>query len=104
MAGAITGITSGIGGTGNIRPAEPIQPAGSSEGADFRSVLSGAIDRVEKLQTNAGQAVDRYLSGDNEDVHTAAMAVQRAEISLDMFLQTRNKVVSAYQEIMRMQM
>ena len=98
MSGAITGI-------GGIKPVEIIQPAGSSSAAgDFRSILAGAVDRVEKLQANAAQSIDRYLSGDNEELHTAAVAAQRAELSLDLFLQTRNKVVSAYQEIMRMQM
>jgi len=98
MAGSITGI-------GGIQPAEVIQPAGSGSGSgDFRSVLAGAIDRVEKLQSNAAQSVDRYMSGENEELHTAAVATQRAELALDLFLQTRNKVVSAYQEIMRMQM
>jgi flagellar hook-basal body complex protein FliE len=104
MAGAITGI-------GNIQPPDIIRPgdgsAGSVAGAaggDFRSVLAGAIDRVEKVQANASQAVDRYLSGEGEELHSAAMAAQRAELSLDLFLQVRNKVVSAYQEVMRMQL
>ena len=98
MAGAITGI-------GGVQAAEVIRPAGSGSGSgDFRSVLAGAIDRVEKLQSNAAQSVDRYMSGENEELHTAAVATQRAELALDLFLQTRNKVVSAYQEIMRMQM
>ena len=103
MAGALTGILGGV--AGSIQPPAAIQPAGSgSAGGDFRSILAGAVDRVEKLQSSATQSVDRYLSGDNEELHTAAMAAQRAELSLDLFLQTRNKVISAYQEIMRMQM
>ncbi len=102
MAGALTAIGGGIGG---MQPTATIQPAGSdAAGGEFRSILAGAIERVETLQSSATQAVDRYLAGDNEELHTAAMAAQRAELSLDLFLQTRNKVVSAYQEIMRMQM
>jgi flagellar hook-basal body complex protein FliE len=85
-----------------IRPADG--SAAGAAGGDFRSVLAGAIDRVEKVQANASQAVDRYLSGDGEELHSAAVAVQRAELSLDLFLQVRNKVVSAYQEVMRMQL
>jgi flagellar hook-basal body complex protein FliE len=80
-----------------------IEPAGSSTG-EFKSLLAGAIDRVEKSQNQAAQSVDRYLSGESEDLHTTALATQRAELALDMFVQTRNKVVAAYQEIMRMQM
>ena|SRR5215467_7525134 len=98
MAGAITGI-------GGIQPPQMIRPEGSASATgEFKSVLAGAIDRVEKLQSNASQAVDRFLTGDNEELHSAAIATQRAELALDMFVQTRNKVVSAYQEIMRMQM
>lgn len=98
MAGAITGI-GGIQAPAIIRPAAP----GASNG-DFRLMLAGAIQRVENYQTDASQSVDRYLSGEGEDLHTAALATQRAELTLDLFLQTRNKVISAYQEIMRMQM
>ena len=46
----------------------------------------------------------RFLSGEGEDLHTTILATQQAELSFDLFLQMRNKVVSAYQEIMRMQM
>jgi flagellar hook-basal body complex protein FliE len=48
--------------------------------------------------------VERFLSGDGEDIHTTVLATQRAELSFEMFQQVRNKVVSAYQEIMKMQM
>ena len=60
MAGALTGI-------GGIQPPEMIRPAaaGSSTG-EFRSLLAGAIQRVEKFQTDASQSVDRYLSGEGE--------------------------------------
>ena len=99
MAGAITGI-------GGIQPAEMIRVAGTAAAptGEFQSLLAGAIQRVEKFQTDASQSVDQYLSGEGGELHTAAVAMQRAELSLDLFLQTRNKVVSAYQEIMRMQM
>jgi flagellar hook-basal body complex protein FliE len=71
---------------------------------EFRSMLTSAIQRVEKFQTEAARSVDRYLTGESEDLHTTALATQRAELALDMFVQARNKVVAAYQEIMRMQM
>ena len=52
----------------------------------------------------AAQSVERFLSGEGEELHTTALGAQRAELAFEMFLQTRNKVVQAYQEIMRMQM
>ena len=82
-----------------------IRPAGQapSNGA-FQDVLSGAIQKVESFGQNASASVERFLSGGSEELHTTILATQQAEISFDLFLQARNKVVSAYQEIMRMQM
>jgi flagellar hook-basal body complex protein FliE len=44
------------------------------------------------------------LTGQNEELHSAILAVQQASIAFDLGVQVRNKVVDAYQEIMRMQM
>jgi flagellar hook-basal body complex protein FliE len=82
----------------------PLQPVGGAGGGDFGQVLKSAISSVEGAGQEARASVDRFLTGDGEDLHTAALATTRAEIAFDMFLQTRNKVVSAYQEIMRMQL
>jgi flagellar hook-basal body complex protein FliE len=84
---------------------EAIRPAGASSAPGaFQEVLSGAIQRVESFGQNASASVERFLSGENEELHTTILATQQAELSMDLFLQARNKVVSAYQEIMRMQM
>ncbi|HWC96544.1 MAG TPA: flagellar hook-basal body complex protein FliE [Candidatus Sulfopaludibacter sp.] len=96
---------------GPILPISPaalpsaIRPAGtaSSPGA-FQDVFSSAVQQVESLRTNASASVERFLSGEGEELHTAVMATNRAELSFDLFLQTRNKVVGAYQEIMKMQL
>jgi len=100
----------------NISPIQPssIQPipppieiggaAPSSGSGDFSSVLQGAINQVEGASNNANQSVQNFLSGDGDDLHTTVLAVQRASLEFDMLMQVRNKVVSAYQEVMRMQM
>lgn len=79
------------------------QPSGSG-GGEFRDLLANSIASVEAQQTQAKAAVENFLSGDSEDLHTVALAGQRAELSLQLFMQVRNKVVNAYQEVMRMQM
>jgi flagellar hook-basal body complex protein FliE len=76
----------------------------SSGGGDFRDILASSIATVEHTQAEAGTAVEKFLTGESQDLHTAAIAGQRAEVTLQMFMQVRNKVVSAYQEVMRMQM
>jgi len=90
-----------------IRLPEAVQPIRQSgpSGA-FQSMLDAAIQHVEgnSSQANAGESVEKFLSGESEELHSTALAVQRAELEFDLFLQVRNKVVQAYQEIMRMQM
>lgn len=76
----------------------------AASGSGFGDVFSQAVQAVEGLRQDASASVERFLSGDGEDLHSAILATTRAELGFDLFLQTRNKVVSAYQEIMRMQM
>ena len=81
-----------------------IRPAGESSGSGgFKDVFASAINQVESMGQEASASVQRFLSGEGEELHTTVLATQRAELAFEMFLQARNKVVSAYQEIMRMQ-
>ena len=83
---------------------EPLKVTGGVGGNDFGRVLSSAIRSVEGAGHEAQASVDRFLTGEGEDLHNTVLAATRAEIAFEMFLQARNKVVSAYQEIMRMQL
>lgn len=82
-----------------IRAPEPVRDAGSAE---FGGLLRESVARVEGLRSSAGQAIERMLAGEGE-LHQVALAAQEAELAFELFLQVRNKVVQAYQEIMRMQ-
>jgi len=88
---------------------EPVRlPAGErggpvAAGGAFHTLFAEAVARVENYRREADTAVDRFLRGEDEEVHKVAMAAQQAELSLELFLQVKNKVVQAYQEIMRMQ-
>lgn len=72
-------------------------------GGEFKSLLNSAIQHVSTTQNNANAAVQSFLSGETDELHSTILATQRADLEFDMFMQVRNKVVSAYQEIMRMQ-
>ncbi len=76
----------------------------ASGSGEFHNLLSESISNVEQQQSNAQVAVNSFLTGESGELHTAAIATQKAELSLQLFMQVRNKVVSAYQEVMRMQM
>jgi flagellar hook-basal body complex protein FliE len=69
----------------------------------FTHALASAVQQVNDLQSTAEQKVTGLLSGDGQDIHSAALSVERASLAFDLMLQVRNKVVSAYQEISRLQ-
>lgn len=87
--------------------AEPAKLSGSKAEAaqvKFGSIFETAVQRLEKMRGDADQAVQNLLTGEGGELHTVALAAQRAEIAFDLGLQIRNKIVSAYQEVMRMQL
>ncbi len=75
----------------------------SAQSGAFQALLSQSIGTVEQTRTGAEQSVERFLSGEGEELHHVAMQTQKAELSFELFMQVRNKVVQAYQDIMRMQ-
>jgi flagellar hook-basal body complex protein FliE len=87
-----------------VPQAAPIGASNATGGTGaFQSLLEGMIGNVEQSQTQATQAAQNFLSGGDEELHSVALAAQRADLQFNLFLQVRNKAVSAYQEIMRMQ-
>jgi flagellar hook-basal body complex protein FliE len=91
-----------IGSLSGLEPLRSLTQA--SAPGEFQKVLAGTIEKLESVQNDAAGAVQKFLTGENEELHTTVLAAQKAEIAFDLGLQVRNKVVSAYQEIMRMQM
>lgn len=79
-------------------------PSGSgTSGGDFAAILKSSLGSVEGLSKAAHQSAERFLSGEGEEIHEVALAAQKAELAFELFVETRNKVVEAYQEVMRMQ-
>lgn len=83
-----------------IRPAAGVAAqAGAVDG--FATSLGRMVAATESAGSQANEAVGRMLDGSG-DVHDAMIALQRADMTLQLTVQIRNKLVSAYQEIMRM--
>ena len=83
-------------------PLTPTLPS-TSAGTAFQSLFSDAVSKVESFQTNAQNSVNNFLSGEGEELHHVAIAAQQAELSFQLFMQVRNKIVAAYQQVMQMQ-
>lgn len=71
---------------------------------NFQSLLVNALHQVEAAQKESMVMTNKLITGEVDDLHQVMIAAQKASITLDLTVQVRNKVVEAYQEIMRMQM
>jgi flagellar hook-basal body complex protein FliE len=69
----------------------------------FGDLLTSAISETSKLQTQSAQEVEKLMTGEVQDVHTALIAVQKADLSFQMMMQVKNKLMAAYDDVMRMQ-
>ncbi len=69
----------------------------------FGQFLKGAVGEVNRLHNEANQAVESLAAGRSQDVHNTMIALQKADVSFQLLMQIRNKVVSAYETVMRMQ-
>ena len=78
-------------------------PAGGSpsESLSFGKVLEGALDQVNSAQQKSAELTEQFAAGAPVDVHKVMIAAQEASVALSLALQVRNKVVDAYQEVMR---
>jgi flagellar hook-basal body complex protein FliE len=70
--------------------------------SDFKKVMKGSIQEVNSLLNQADQTTQEMVLG-KQDIHQAMVTLEQANLSLRLMLQVRNKMISAYEEIMRMQ-
>ena len=68
----------------------------------FGALLKDAISTVNNLQQQSDLEIRKIMTGESEELHTAVVAMERADVSFQMMMQVRNKIVQAYQEVMRM--
>ncbi len=88
----------------SVKPLEVEPAATSAAGGSFADAIGAAIGQVEGTQASAERTASDLLIGGLGDVHSVALASQKAELSMEMFQQVRNKFVQAYQEVMKMPM
>jgi flagellar hook-basal body complex protein FliE len=84
-----------------LLPAAGRDEPGTVPKAGFADSLTRLVASVQETNAEANSAVARMLDGSGE-VHDAMIALQRADLTLQFTVQVRNKLVQAYQEIMRM--
>jgi flagellar hook-basal body complex protein FliE len=89
-----------------INPADAVRRTdhGAAPGqASFGQWLQKSMEGVEKMQQTAESAAAKLVTGESKDIHGTMIAMQKANISMSLMLEVRNKIISAYDEIKRMQ-
>ncbi len=84
-----------------MRPAQPHPP--QEQGQSFKEVLAEAVTEVQRLQDEADTTIKKLVAGEIKDVSEAMVAIEKADVSFKTMMTVRNKVMTAYDEIMRMQ-
>jgi flagellar hook-basal body complex protein FliE len=96
--------------TGSIQPihpltyghlAKPTQPVAKGT-PSFGEMLKNTLSEVNREQNSADEAVKNLATGRDKDIHHTMIEMEKASVSLNLVMQVRNKVLDAYQEIMRM--
>ena len=77
---------------------------GGKETVSFGEVLKQSVNEVNRLQVAADSSIEALVSGKDKDIHGTMIAISKADLAFRMTLQIRNKVIEAYQEVMRMQL
>lgn len=97
-----------IGGIGGPQSPQPIgpKPAPAPEdtsGPSFKEYLSNSIGEIQRLQTEADETINKLVTGEVTNVSEAMVAIEKANMAFLTLLQVRNKIISAYEQIQRMQ-
>lgn len=80
---------------------QPSQSGGAT--ADFGAALKDSLAQVNHLQVEANTAIKDLATGEGGTLHDTMLALEKAELSFRLMMQVRNKIVEAYQEVLRMQ-
>jgi len=75
----------------------------SNDETSFARLVAQAVHSLEGLQAEADAAALDFLAGGSTEIHDVLIAMEKATLGFQLTLQLRNKVIEAYQEIMRMQ-
>lgn len=99
----IEALGSAISPLGNTPASGVGQPASGGSDSGFGSLMRNAIEKLEQGQHDSEQEMARAVAGESPDLHRTVIALQTQELNFQLALQVRNKVIGAYEEIMRMQ-
>ncbi|MFQ5450666.1 MAG: flagellar hook-basal body complex protein FliE [Nitrospinaceae bacterium] len=98
----------------NLKALQGVEPAAGKielrksadvgeQGSSFADTLTQSLEKVNDLQKEADLAIKDFVSGESANIHETMIAVNKADLAFRLTMQVRNKIVEAYQEVMRTQ-
>lgn len=87
----------------NVGQSSQSQSTSNSDGASFADTLNKAVTEVNDLQKTADKAMQNLAAGKTDNIPEVMIAAEKADIALKLMVQVRNKMIDAYQEVMKMQ-
>ncbi len=99
-------MVDAIKGIGAVVPhgaAQAAKAAGAGTAESFANALKDSIGKVNEIQKEADAAIEALANGESKNIHDTMIAVEKANLTFNMMLQVRNKLLAAYEEVMRMQ-
>ena len=69
----------------------------------FGKMLAGSLNEVNQLKLNADEAINDFAAGKQNDIHQTMISLEKADVAFQLMMQIRNKVIAAYETVMRMQ-
>jgi flagellar hook-basal body complex protein FliE len=105
---AVTGSDRPAGGVSDAPLAPPTGGQRAIEGpgaaaSSFSRLLNDAVGQIDRLQKGADANIQKLATGQPVDMHDVTISTEQANLSFQLGLQVRNKLIEAYQEVMRMQ-
>ncbi len=85
-----------------VSPASPEKNDPSSD-ASFKDLLQGLVSQVDTLQKDADASIHGLVTGETTNIHDVTVKMEEAGVAFDLMMQVRNKLMEAYQELIKMQ-
>lgn len=93
-----------IGSAGSNGPVRSIQKPSETNGPNFKETLASFLKDVNSMQNQADVSIQKMVTGEITDVHQVMNAAEEAKTAFNMMMEMRNKVMTAYDEVMRMRL
>ena len=82
----------------------PLSGAARQRAPDFGKLFTDLVSKLSALESDADRLAQGLAAGEPVDIHEVMLALEKANLGFQLALQVRNKVIEAYQEVMRLQL